>query len=42
MPEAEYQKLFKDVCHESPEEPVRKAIEAAKAGGCGLWQTAPP
>jgi hypothetical protein len=31
MPEAEYQKLFKDLCHESTEERVRKAIEAANA-----------
>ena len=32
-PEAEYQKLFKDVCRESDEEAMRRAIEAAKAGG---------
>jgi hypothetical protein len=33
MPEAEYQILFKDICRESDEETMRKAIEAAKAGG---------
>jgi hypothetical protein len=29
MPEADYQKFFKDVCHESTEETLRKAREAA-------------
>jgi hypothetical protein len=32
MPEAEYQKMFKDVCHESSEETLRKAREAALKG----------
>ena len=31
MPEAEYQKMFVNICHESTEETFRKAIEAAKA-----------
>lgn len=32
MPEADYQRLFKDLCHESTEETLRKAMDAAKAG----------
>lgn len=32
MPEAEYQQMFKDLCHESTEDSIRKAVEAAKAG----------
>ncbi|HUQ09021.1 MAG TPA: DUF6624 domain-containing protein [Steroidobacteraceae bacterium] len=32
MPETDYQKLFKDLCHESTEETLRKQVEATKAG----------
>lgn len=30
MPIAEYRKFFKDICHESQEETIRKAVEVAK------------
>lgn len=32
MPIAEYRQFFKDICHESQEETIRKTIEAARPG----------